>query len=120
MAKDIEQPKLPKPTKTAFVNKLLSRPRGASLGNITVATAWQAHSIRAVLTGLRKKGVALERQPRRDGMTGYRIVRPRAAPPRAIGDAGPASARHCVSLAGNDARWPDHDRGARYNDERKR
>lgn len=64
-----------KPTKTAIVSKLLSRPRGASLGDITAATGWQAHSIRAFLTGLRKKGVKLERGQRRDGATGYRIIK---------------------------------------------
>ena len=63
-------------TKAAIVNKLLARPRGASLGDITAATGWQAHSIRAFLTGLRKKGVNLEREQRRDGATGYRIVKP--------------------------------------------
>lgn len=65
-----------KPTKAAIVSKLLSRPRGASLGDISAATGWQAHSIRAFLTGLRKKGVNLEREQRRDGATGYRIVKP--------------------------------------------
>ena len=65
-------------TKAAIVSKLLARPRGASLGDITAATGWQAHSIRAFLTGLRKKGVTLEREQRRDGATGYRIVKPGA------------------------------------------
>ena len=65
-----------KPTKAVIVGKLLSRPRGASLGDITAATGWQAHSIRAFLTGLRKKGINLEREQRRDGATGYRIVKP--------------------------------------------
>ena len=68
-----------KPTKAAIVGKLLSRPRGASLGDMTAATGWQAHSIRAFLTGLRKKGVNLEREQRRDGATGYRIVKPGTA-----------------------------------------
>ena len=63
-------------TKAAIVGKLLSRPRGASLGDITAATGWLAHSIRAFLTGLRKKGMNLEREQRRDGATGYRIVKP--------------------------------------------
>lgn len=79
MIDPIEQSKLPKPTKAAIVSKLLSRPRGASLGDITAATGWQAHSIRAFLTGLRRKGVVLEREPRRDGATGYRIVKRGAA-----------------------------------------
>lgn len=70
-----------KPTKAAVVSRLLSRPRGASLGDITAATGWQAHSIRAFLTGLRKKGVNLEREQRRDGATGYRIVKVGAVMP---------------------------------------
>ena len=69
------QAKALKPTKATIVSKLLSRPRGASLGDITAATGWQAHSIRAFLTGLRRKGVNLEREQRRDGATGYRIVK---------------------------------------------
>ncbi len=75
-----EQPKLPRPTKAAVVSKLLSRPRGASLGDITAATGWQAHSIRAFLTGLRKKGIAIEREQRRDGATGYRIIKSGSTP----------------------------------------
>ncbi len=75
-----EQPNLPRPTKTAIVSKLPSRPRGASLEGITVATGWQAHSIRAFLTGLRKKGIVLEREQRRDGATGYRILKSTSAP----------------------------------------
>ena len=70
------QAKANKLTKAAIVGKLLSRPRGASLGDITAVTGWQAHSIRAFLTGLRKKGINLEREQRRDGATGYRIVKP--------------------------------------------
>lgn len=79
MTDQIEAPcsaKAHKITKAAIVSKLLARPRGASLGDITAATGWQAHSIRAFLTGLRKKGVNLERDQRRDGATGYRIVKP--------------------------------------------
>ena len=82
-----EQPKLPRPTKTTIVSKLLSRPRGASLGDITAATGWQAHSIRAFLTGLRKKGIVLEREQRRDGATGYRIIKSGSA----SAAAGPAA-----------------------------
>ncbi len=74
-----------RPTKTVIVTKLLSRPRGASLGDINSVTGWQAHSIRAFLTGLRKKGVALEREQRKDGATSYRISK---AKPAAIATAG--------------------------------
>ena len=86
MTEVTDQPKLLKPTKAAIVRKLLLRPRGASLGDIIAATGWQTHSVRAFLTGLRKKGVVLEREPRRDGATGYRIVKPCAAAEQAALD----------------------------------
>ena len=66
-----------RPIKTVIVTRLLSRPRGASLGDITSVTGWQSHSIRAFLTGLRRKGVSLEREQRKDGATSYRISRAR-------------------------------------------
>ncbi len=62
-------------TKSAAVIKLLSRNRGASLGEIMSATQWQPHSSRAFLTGLRKKGMTLLKETRRDGETSYRIER---------------------------------------------
>ncbi len=71
--------KAPRPSKAAIVTKLLSRPRGASLGDINNVTGWQAHSIRSFLTGLRKKGITLAREQRRDGVTGYRIVKAKPA-----------------------------------------
>jgi len=74
-----------RPTKTVIVTKLLSRPRGASLGDITSVTGWQSHSIRAFLTGLRKKGVSLGREQRKDGATSYRISK---AKPAVIATAG--------------------------------
>jgi hypothetical protein len=62
-------------TKSAAVVKLLSRNRGATLTEIMAATHWQAHSCRAFLTGLRKKGMELFKETRRDGETSYRIER---------------------------------------------
>jgi hypothetical protein len=41
----------PTPTKRAQIIGLLQRRRGASLVELTEATGWQAHSIRAALTG---------------------------------------------------------------------
>jgi hypothetical protein len=65
----------PRTTKVAIVNKLLGRPRGATLADIVEATGWQPHSARAFLSGLRKKGAALVREQRRDGATAYRIAK---------------------------------------------
>ena len=60
-------------TKAATVTKLLSRNRGATLPEIMSATNWQPHSSRAFLTGLRKRGLVLLREARKDGQTSWRI-----------------------------------------------
>jgi len=63
------------PTKTATILKLLQRPKGASIAQLQNATDWQAHSIRAALTGLRKKGHEIERSNQNTrGGTVYRIA----------------------------------------------
>ena len=49
------------PTKAAQVEALLSREGGASLGDLCKTTGWLPHTGRAFLTGLRKKGRAIER-----------------------------------------------------------
>jgi DNA-binding transcriptional regulator PaaX len=49
--------------------RLMRRPTGASLAEITRATGWQPHSARAVISGLRKAGLAITRT--RDGKTSY-------------------------------------------------
>ena len=74
-----------RPTKTVIVTKLLSRPRGASLGDINSVTGWQAHTIRAFLTGLRRKGVSLNREQRKDGATSYRISKSKCGAGAAAG-----------------------------------
>jgi Protein of unknown function (DUF3489) len=55
--------------KADVFEKLLARDGGASLDELTAATGWQPHSCRAFLTGLRKKGWAIERGRRADGET---------------------------------------------------
>ncbi|MEP2103256.1 MAG: DUF3489 domain-containing protein [Parasphingorhabdus sp.] len=61
-------------TKSAKVITLLSRAKGATLDEICKATNWQQHSIRAFLTGLRKKGYVFAREQRGDDGTAYRIT----------------------------------------------
>lgn len=63
----------PRATKAALVVSLLERDGGATLAQLIAATDWLPHTVRAALTGLRKKGHTVERD-RRDGATGYRIV----------------------------------------------
>lgn len=60
-------------SKQAIVIGMLSATDGASLDALIAATGWLPHTTRAVLTGLRKKGFALERA-RQDGVTTYRIT----------------------------------------------
>lgn len=55
--------------KSEDFEQLLARDDGASLDELTAATGWQPHSCRAFLTGLRKKGRAIERKKREDGTT---------------------------------------------------
>lgn len=62
------------PTKSATVIKLLLRARGATPMELIAATDWQPHSVRAFLSGLRKKGRVLAREPRKGGEAAYRIV----------------------------------------------
>lgn len=61
-------------TKVSAVVALLKRDEGATLPDLIAATGWLPHTTRAALTGLRKKGHAIERT-RRDELTCYRIVR---------------------------------------------
>lgn len=60
-------------TKAALVLGLLQRESGATLPELIEATGWLPHTTRAALTGLRKKGHALEKT-RRDDVTCYRVV----------------------------------------------
>jgi hypothetical protein len=66
-------PKLQKkPTKSAIVSKLLARDKGATLIELAKATAWKEHSVRAFLTGIRKKAILIKEQ-RGDGTLAYRL-----------------------------------------------
>lgn len=57
---------------------LLRRDGGATLDEIVDATGWLRHSARAVFTGLRRKGYAVEKQ-KVDGSTRYTITAEPAA-----------------------------------------
>jgi len=66
-------------SKAALVEDLLLKVDGASLDDLCQATGWLAHTCRAFLTGLRKKGKAVERGKREDGVTIYRMAAMQAA-----------------------------------------
>ena len=50
--------------------ELLRREQGTMLADLVAATGWLPHTTRAALTGLRKKGHAVERD-RRQGVSHY-------------------------------------------------
>lgn len=58
------------PSKISRVVDLLRRKQGALLIDIVDATGWQPHTARAALTGLKKKGHAIE-SGRTDKQTTY-------------------------------------------------
>ena len=60
-------------SKTTAVIALLEREDGATLAELIAATDWLPHTTRAALTGLRKKGHAIERSKRGEE-TCYRIA----------------------------------------------
>jgi len=60
-------------SKQAQVIEMLMRKNGATIAELVEATQWLAHTTRAVLTGLRKRGYVLDRQ-RHDNGTRYRIT----------------------------------------------
>jgi hypothetical protein len=63
-----------RPSKKAAILDLLRRPDGAAIGDLTAATGWQMHSVRAALTGLRKDGNELVRAKDAAGVTHYRLA----------------------------------------------
>ena len=63
----------PAKSKISAVIPLLQREEGATLEEIAAATGWLKHTIRASLTGLKKKGHTIEKA-KRDDATCYRIV----------------------------------------------
>ena len=58
-------PEAPRHTKAALLRARLSEPGGVSLAALIEVTGWQAHTLRAALSGLRKEGLTLTR--RREG-----------------------------------------------------
>ena len=52
------------------VTAMLRRAEGASLGEITETTGWLPHTARAMLTGLRKSGLAITKD-KVEGITRY-------------------------------------------------
>lgn len=64
----------PRRSKISIVLSLMQRENGATLAELMKATHWLAHTTRAGLTGLKKKGHA-PTTDNRDGMTCYRAAK---------------------------------------------
>jgi Protein of unknown function (DUF3489) len=60
-------------SKLGEVISLLGRKKGAGIEELIAVTGWLPHTTRAALTGLRKRGFAIERSRGEQG-TVYRIV----------------------------------------------
>ncbi len=74
----------PPARKSDAVVKLLLRAKGATAAELIAATDWQPHSLRAFVSGLRKKGRVVVREVRKNGESAYRIegaAIPASAPP---------------------------------------
>lgn len=76
----------PRPTKTALLRARLADLGGASMTELMHLTGWQAHTLRAALTGLRKTGVIVTR--RREGGETIYAIDPAGPAPRDDGGVG--------------------------------
>jgi Protein of unknown function (DUF3489) len=61
-------------SKLSILIDLLGRKKGAGIEDLVAATGWLPHTTRAALTGLRKRGYAIERERSEKGGSVYRIV----------------------------------------------
>lgn len=71
------EPARPQPrpgTKQALLVDMLRQEHGASVEAIMAATGWLSHTVRAALTGLRKKGYHLAKDRSESGTTIYRLT----------------------------------------------
>lgn len=68
------KPVKPTSKKSDIILKLVKRSKGARIQDLQTATGWQAHSIRAALTGLRKQGIPIDRQKNTAGETIYKLM----------------------------------------------
>ena len=75
-----ETPAVPEPrtrgnTKQAEIIRLLSRPEGATLENMTAATGWLKHTVRGAMSQISKKlGITIASQKPDGGVRVYRIA----------------------------------------------
>ena len=70
-------------SKQALLVAMLAKDKGATLAALVEATGWLPHTTRAAITGLRKRGFAIERTRHEKLGSLYRIVSDQPAPARA-------------------------------------
>lgn len=63
-------------TRQALLLELLQREEGADTDEMMEVTGWQPHSIRAVLSGFRKRGIEVTRTKEGNGVSLYRAALP--------------------------------------------
>ncbi|WP_255554568.1 DUF3489 domain-containing protein [Sphingomicrobium clamense] len=73
--KNSPAPEPKKVTKRDKLAALLVREEGATIVQMTKATSWLPHTVRAAMTGLRKQGYAID-SDKVDGLRTYRAVAP--------------------------------------------
>ncbi|MCQ4191278.1 DUF3489 domain-containing protein [Methylocystis suflitae] len=61
-------------SKQALIVDMLSKEGGVTIDALIKATGWLPHTTRAALTGLRKRGFAVERIPHAPGASLYRVA----------------------------------------------
>lgn len=62
--------------KQALLRRLLARPEGASLNELETALGWQPHTVRAAISGLRKRGCTVDSEHTGDAPRRYRLAEP--------------------------------------------
>lgn len=63
-------------TRQAQLLDLLRRDEGVEIDEMVQFTGWQPHSVRAVLTGFRKRGIEVSRTKEGNGVSVYRATPP--------------------------------------------
>ena len=62
-------------TKSDVILRRLRRSGGATIAQLEKATGWKPHSVRAAISGLRKKGHDVVRLKNQTGVSRYHITR---------------------------------------------
>ncbi|WP_164516482.1 DUF3489 domain-containing protein [Minwuia thermotolerans] len=76
---DAQKPLFRPGTRQAQLLDLLQRDEGADIDELVQFTGWQPHSVRAVLTGFRKRGIDVTRTKEGNGVSVYRATLPASA-----------------------------------------